>query len=99
LDGDETVARLLPIQTQNKHRQTSMPGVGFEPMIPAFEQAKTVHALDNGATVTGYVYHTYFEISCGDISHEISLFRMPLWIEDGTENQRGDEQYQTALLR
>jgi hypothetical protein len=28
-----------------------MPWVGFEPMIPAFEQAKTVHALNRAATV------------------------------------------------
>jgi hypothetical protein len=30
-----------------------MPRVGFEPTIPAFEQAKTVHALDRAATVIG----------------------------------------------
>jgi hypothetical protein len=30
-----------------------MPYVGFEPTIPAFERAKTVHALDRSATVTG----------------------------------------------
>jgi hypothetical protein len=28
-----------------------MPLVGFEPTIPAFERAKTVHALDSAATV------------------------------------------------
>jgi hypothetical protein len=27
--------------------------VGFEPTIPAFERAKTVHALDRPATVIG----------------------------------------------
>jgi hypothetical protein len=32
-------------QTQNKHTQTSMPLVGFEPTVPASERAKTVHAL------------------------------------------------------
>jgi hypothetical protein len=37
--------------TQNKRTQTSMPWVGFEPTIPAFERAKTVHALDLLATV------------------------------------------------
>jgi hypothetical protein len=31
--------------------QTSTPRVGFEPTIPAFEGAKTVHALDRAATV------------------------------------------------
>jgi hypothetical protein len=44
---------------QHKHRinthtyQTSMPCVGFEPMIPASERTKTVCALDRSATVTG----------------------------------------------
>jgi hypothetical protein len=46
---------------QHKHRinrytyQTSVPCVGFEPMISASERAKTVHALDRSATVTGWV--------------------------------------------
>jgi hypothetical protein len=31
-----------------------MPQVGFEPTIPAFERAKTVHALDFMATVIAY---------------------------------------------
>jgi hypothetical protein len=30
-----------------------MPGVGFETMIPVFERAKTVHALDSAATMIG----------------------------------------------
>jgi hypothetical protein len=30
-----------------------MPWVGFETTIPAFERAKTVHASDRSATVTG----------------------------------------------
>jgi hypothetical protein len=30
-----------------------MPGVRFETTIPAFERAKTVHALDRAATVIG----------------------------------------------
>jgi hypothetical protein len=38
---------------QNKRTQTSMPRVGFEPMIPAFEWAKTVHGLDCAAIVIG----------------------------------------------
>jgi FAD synthase len=40
-------------RTQNKHEQTYMPSVGFEPTIPAFERAKTVHALDRASTVIG----------------------------------------------
>jgi hypothetical protein len=44
---------------QHKHRintythQTFMPWVGFKSMIPASERAKTVHALDLAAAVTG----------------------------------------------
>jgi hypothetical protein len=54
--GDQPVARLQPTyttQTQNKRTQTSMPWVRLEPTIPAFERAKTVHALDRAATVVG----------------------------------------------
>jgi hypothetical protein len=32
-----------------------MPCVGFEPIIPASERAKTVHALDRSAAVTGHL--------------------------------------------
>jgi hypothetical protein len=38
---------------QNKHTQTSMPWMRFEPMIPVFKRAKTVHTLDLAATVIG----------------------------------------------
>jgi hypothetical protein len=31
-----------------------MPCLGFEPTIPASDRAKTVHALDRLATVTGF---------------------------------------------
>jgi hypothetical protein len=55
--GDQPVTRPLPThgttQTQNKRTQTSMPWVGFEPTIPAFERAKAIHALDRAATVIG----------------------------------------------
>jgi hypothetical protein len=66
--GDQTVTRLLPThrttQTQNKCIQTSMPRVGFKPMIPVLERAKTVHVLDRIATVISlslYIY-TYVNI-------------------------------------
>jgi hypothetical protein len=55
--GDQPVARSLPThrttQTQNKRTQTSMSRVRFEPTTPAFEVAKTVHALGRAATVIG----------------------------------------------
>jgi hypothetical protein len=43
-------------QTQNKRRQTSVPWVGFEPTIPVFERANTIHASDRAATAIGYSY-------------------------------------------
>jgi hypothetical protein len=53
------MARPLPAcktaQTHNRRTQTSMPLVGFEPMIPVLESSKTVHALDYVATVIGYM--------------------------------------------
>jgi hypothetical protein len=33
-----------------------MPRVGFEPTIPVFERAKTVHALDRAVTVVGSMF-------------------------------------------
>jgi hypothetical protein len=57
--GDQPVTRPLPThrttQTQNKRTQTSMSQVGFEPTIPVFEGAKTVHALERAATLIGGV--------------------------------------------
>jgi hypothetical protein len=38
-------------QKQNKRKQTSMPQIGFEPTVPAFERAKAVHALEGVAAV------------------------------------------------
>jgi hypothetical protein len=40
-------------ETENKCTQISIPRVGFEPTIPAFERANTVHASDRAATVIG----------------------------------------------
>jgi hypothetical protein len=59
--GDQPVAWPLRThritQTQNKHTQTSMPRVAFEPTTPVFERAKTVYALDGAATVIGFLCH------------------------------------------
>jgi hypothetical protein len=64
--GDQPVARPLPehrtAQTQNEHRRTYILRVGFEHTIPAFERAKTVHALDRGATVIGQWLHYLLNI-------------------------------------
>jgi hypothetical protein len=53
--SDQPVARPLP-NTNTEETQTSMPQVGFEPTIPAFERAKTVHALYRVAPVIG-IHH------------------------------------------
>jgi hypothetical protein len=52
LVGDQLVARPLTVH-KNRKTHTSMPWVGFETTIPAFEPAKTVHASEGSATVTG----------------------------------------------
>jgi hypothetical protein len=49
-------------QIQNKRRQTSMSWVRFEPTVPAFDRAKTVHALDLAAPVIGPIVITNDEI-------------------------------------
>jgi hypothetical protein len=60
--SDQLVARALSkyrtTQTEKNAytHQTSMPSMGFEPTISASERAKTVHALDRAATVTGKIY-------------------------------------------
>jgi hypothetical protein len=53
--GDQHIARLLPTpraQAQNKRKQTPMPRVGFEPTIPVFERAMTIHALDEATVIS-----------------------------------------------
>jgi hypothetical protein len=40
-----------------------MPWVGFEATIPASERAKTVHALDRSATVTGRMVYAFVQYS------------------------------------
>jgi hypothetical protein len=55
--GDQPVAMPLSThrttQTQNKRTQISIPRVRFEPTIPAFKRAKTVHALHRAAILMG----------------------------------------------
>jgi hypothetical protein len=65
-------------QTQNKHKQTFMPRVGFEPTIPAFERAKTVHALDCTATVIDNSYDK------SQIMNWKGYGRKGLWLTRGT---------------
>jgi hypothetical protein len=60
----------MTTQTQNKGTQTSMPRVGFEPTIPVFEGAKTVHALDRAVTVFGiseYTYSKFIPVNFADL--------------------------------
>jgi hypothetical protein len=48
--------------------------VGFEPTIPAFERAKTVHALDRAATVSGNYVSSEDEKKYKNITTEL-LFK------------------------
>jgi hypothetical protein len=76
-----------------------MPRVGFDPMNPAFERAKTVHALDGAATVIGEVAMACFKIlsrhSSGETEkthHSIRIIRNIL-----NSNQIPPEYKYTAL--
>jgi hypothetical protein len=70
------VERPLPThrttQTQNKRIYRHPCLVGFEPTIPAFERAKTVHALDRTATVIGHGVGT-------DIQYDSGLY-LYIWL-------------------
>jgi hypothetical protein len=64
-----------------------MPQVGFEPTIPVFERAKTVHALDCAATVTDSRIR-YERKICTDFkisqqhSYGSRIYKMPdCWLE------------------
>jgi hypothetical protein len=46
LDGGSARRKASHYLHTGQHTQTSMPQVGFEPTIPVFDRAKTVHALD-----------------------------------------------------
>jgi len=49
---------------KEKCRHTSMPRVGFESMIPLFEQRKTVSASDHLAIGTSFLYKFYVIFIC-----------------------------------
>jgi hypothetical protein len=87
--SDQPVARPLPAhrttQSQKKsHTQTSMPRVGFEPMIPVFERVKTVHALDGAATAIGLLSEIPEDISIKRINceHSMSVSQWSTYITD-----------------
>jgi hypothetical protein len=77
--GVQPVARPQPThrttQTQNKHTQTSMPRVGFQPMTPMFKRVKTVHALDHTATVISIVSlcHRYIKKSRKSVAVSLEI--------------------------
>jgi hypothetical protein len=52
-----------------------MPQLGFEPTIPGFERAKTVHALDRVATVIGKVQFSNVYFMLRAIGIAVLLFR------------------------
>jgi hypothetical protein len=64
--------------TEYTHTQTSMPQVGFEPKIPVFERAKTVHALDCADTVIGQRLNTLLKLKIETVLHASKQKKMCL---------------------
>jgi hypothetical protein len=53
-----------------------MSRVGFEPKIPVFEGAKTVHALDSAATVIGTLARlTFLKLDISVLAYGIATCR------------------------
>jgi hypothetical protein len=50
-----------------------MPSVGFEPTIPAFERAKTVHALDSAATVIGTLITGFLDLVTSFLKANVTI--------------------------
>jgi hypothetical protein len=63
-------------KTQNKRTQTSMPWVGFEPTVPVFERAKTVHALDRSGTV---IASSTYTLSKTSLTWRHTFSMLPYW--------------------
>jgi hypothetical protein len=57
-----------------------MPRVGFKPTIPAFERAKTVHALYPAATVIGYTDTIEYARKWGHL-HNNNLYKIKTKID------------------
>jgi hypothetical protein len=82
--GDQAVARPLLTQTQNERRHTSMPWMGYEPTIPVFERAKSVHALNRAATVIDLcnvyflikIYVCLLKTRCGKMGEKIKRYHI-----------------------
>jgi hypothetical protein len=53
-----------------------MPPVGFEPMIPVYERAKTFHALYRAATVTGLFILVLFNYAFNISDYVTSNYRV-----------------------
>jgi hypothetical protein len=95
LDGG-SAPRKADTYTQNKRTPTSMLWVGFESTIPAFERAKTVHALDRLAPVIGNVKSlVIYNEECGCI-----LFCLKrIIIYTVTDNSRDTDWLRAGRLR
>jgi hypothetical protein len=64
-----------PPQTQNKRTQTFMPWVKFETTTPGFERAKTVNALDRGATVSNWIKPRLTSVMIVSVPYKIQAHR------------------------
>jgi hypothetical protein len=66
--------------TNAEYTQTSTPRVGFEPMFPAFEYVKTVHAVDRAAIVIGHETHYHILLCDGSMVTEPVAMKFIDWI-------------------
>jgi hypothetical protein len=69
-----------------------MPRAGFEPNIPVFERAKTVHALDREATVIGncqgivYVFMYTYASTVDASKYKYEILKI-LWVSYITKDE------------
>jgi hypothetical protein len=77
-----------------------MSEVGFEPMIPAFEWAKTFHALDRAATVIGKRSISFYKFAAFTFSsHGILSMALVHLLEAGLQlHQNLFSSFQTATI-
>jgi hypothetical protein len=54
-----------------------MPREGFEPTIPVFKRAKTVHASDQAATVISIIKYTETNIIISKVLHLSEISERP----------------------
>jgi hypothetical protein len=94
--GDQLSAHRTT-QTQNKGTQISVPRMGFEPTIPAFERTKAVHVIDRAATVI-YNGDIQIRISQRDYICIVTVLGAELNGESAFDSRRRQRIFSSLLL-